>query len=226
MDACIQSESPVTNTGPGSLALGPCRGVLLTLRSRLPGQRPVCPLLGVCPGSRAVLTLPSVPLSVIWLCDLHRFPVTCPGCSPQPQPVPQHGSSRHYISPRQLVSFALWKPAPDICDYSKPLNCLFLLHLPSCDRLSFIFTATLHLLFFSPALDCLCLCLSRKSLPLQEFINALCPNTEAAETQAARSNRSRSLPSFNPTTDCAWWFHYPQECSYTSVSEQNCVQLK
>lgn len=94
---------------------------------------------------------------LLWHCelsgprDLHCFPPTCRGDSSSPSPslgmAPQH-----IIFPRHLISFALCKIAPDICDYSKPLNCLFRLHLLGCDRLSFIFTATLHLLFLCAGL--------------------------------------------------------------------------
>lgn len=117
------------------------------------GQRLVCPLLGVCPHSLTLLILSPVALSVIWPCDpppISPQP-THPGDSPVRSPIAQQRSSRHHISKTTHI-LAQWKIAPDICDYSKPLNCLFLIHLPSCDRLSFIFTATLHLLFLCSGL--------------------------------------------------------------------------
>ena len=124
------------------------RGALLRLWSRSAGQRRICQLLGVCPRRLAMLILSPVAPSVIWPCDLRRFPPDLPR---RPTPVPRSSSARH-ISKTNSYPFSHCKIAPDICDYSKPLNCLFLLHLLGCDRLSFIFTATLHLLFLSGGL--------------------------------------------------------------------------
>lgn len=110
-----------------------------------------CRLLGVCPRRPAVLILSPVAPSVIWPCDLHHFPLTYRGDCPGRSPVPSQLLSTSYFQDN-LISLSQCKIAPDICDYSKPLNCLFLLHLLGCDRLSFIFTATLHLLFLSGGL--------------------------------------------------------------------------
>lgn len=158
VNTCDHSESSITNTGLGLLpAIFRPRGVLLALWSRSAGQRPVCPLLGVCPRSLAVLILSPVARLVIWPGDLHHFPLTYSGNSPSPSPS-LSTAPQDIIFPRHLISCAQWKIAPDICDYSKPLNCLFLLHLLSCDRLSFIFTATWHLFFSLHSIVYVCVC--------------------------------------------------------------------
>lgn len=164
-----------TRVSHPSQTLAPSPSPLFTLWRRSPGQRPVCPLLGVClcvdfAFCDAVSHLAPWPAALpFWLA---QATVLAPACLPA-------WLLKTLYFPRRLISFARWKIAHDICDYSKPLNCLFLLHLPSCDRLNFIFTATLRLLFLCTGLF-MFVSVQKRTLPLQEFINALLPNIGAA----------------------------------------------
>lgn len=99
VDTCDRSEYP---SEMQALALSlmavfrPC-DALLALQSRSAGQRRVCPLLGVCPRSLAVLILSPVASSLIWPCDLHHFPLTHRDSSPRPSRLSARLSSTSYF---------------------------------------------------------------------------------------------------------------------------------
>lgn len=104
--------------------------VPVTLWSRSPGQRPVCPLLGDWLSPQPGLNvLCPVELSVIGLCDLNHFSHLTYTCSGPCASFALSMSPQDIIFPRQLISFAKWKITPDICDYSNPLNSPFLLYV-------------------------------------------------------------------------------------------------
>lgn len=58
--------------------------------------------------------------------------------------------------PKQHNVLPKWKITLGICDYSKPLNCLFLLHLHWRDWFNFIFRATTCLRFLRSRLVYVC----------------------------------------------------------------------
>lgn len=74
--------------------------------------------------------------------------------------------------PRQCNVLPKWKITQDICDYSKPLNCLFLLHLHWRDWFNFIFRATTCLRFLRSRLVYVCSGLGKPfSLSALEWIH-------------------------------------------------------
>ena len=144
---CVTRVSHPSQTPALALSrlLSDC-GALLRLWSGSAGQRRILPAVGCLsppPGCVDFVPCGSVSYLALWPAAL---PPDLPRQLSQPQPRPSQLLSTSYFQD-SLISLSQCKIAPDICDYSKPLNCLFLLHLLGCDRLSFIFTATLHLLF-------------------------------------------------------------------------------